>query len=997
MKFLRFLLSGCALIILFTDFTQAQFIANKSRPLESYINFSGRNYENYSSQFIRKKFFDNFGNFLIEGTTLYELSEVQRQQTAGDALLGGTSDIIKSRFYQNYFTNLIIGSDSYGGFQTRLMIGDAIRTKFTSLTFDKARFNGIRWDAGTPKYRGTIVASRISDPVRFSFETSIFDQGRRRIRDWTQYLFGGHFETDIGDMLTIGVTYVNQHQRRSSIDSKEASIEGVVAAAIPRIIFLRISDNSPDDGSGPIIYSPPTIIINGIARPIKNIHNDMPSDQSTSLNQPIQYWVVRNNIRQQGFTINDKDYFAGTDTTSFTRLINYKNRYSVLPPNYPFQVPSRSTESLTYAFLMPEGTESVQFNLLLSNDYKVETAQDHVNYLDEYSTGARFIPHATDGVIGWPTPFFTRATARGNVKDASNKQVVVVNYGLTSGMSVYGMHFKFKWEGLELEGEFNESVEFMKYPLLAGNRFKSKGKAWFLRGKKQFGRYTFGGERYHISPDYVTWLNTYVLENSYFSRFTSQSFIPIPVAPDFTGYDPTHTAQDDRTIFPGGVFFALVDDNDDNDRWEDGFYHYGVRPSDPGQRNVDILNGGVGDYFKLGYRLNQNELASLTDIIRRPDAGLFPGRDNDGDGIPDDDRNADGIPDYTQDFLTYFSDPPSFNYGDDWNNNGVIDEQEIDILPDYPYEPDIDGYHIFQSLDLLDNLNFRIGKINEEALARGGKNDVNYFRVNYFTSTPRFGSFRIFYVMKQVQDNIRNNGYQFKGAIRATNPIPEFVVDPLNYRNSMVNSVYIGTKYTQISNLNIENNVRIEVNNQFALGNRLDAFTNPDKVFGSQIPGVITFYGIVNKIDYTFSIFNGALKFSPQVKIRTEKIVKSSEDLEGNPKIEIQEHLQEVIPIFRIDYRLTENTDLRFGVQGFNIFGLTGNTFDYKVRNFKDGIDSRNVRTIAVSLSNRSSYSGYTVVFDFGIKHTNIEYIRPQDKTKGAAESVIFFSVFAGF
>ncbi|NCS89777.1 MAG: hypothetical protein GW789_13725, partial [Ignavibacteria bacterium] len=149
---------------------------------------------------------------------------------------GGSSDLVKSRFYQNYFNNLIIGSDSYGGFETRLMVGDAIRTKFTSLTFDKARFNGIRWDAGTAKYRGTIVVSRVSDPIRFRFDRAIYSDGVRRIRDWTQYLFGGHFETDIGDMLTVGLTYVNQHQRRSSIDSKESSLEGVVANVIPRMI-----------------------------------------------------------------------------------------------------------------------------------------------------------------------------------------------------------------------------------------------------------------------------------------------------------------------------------------------------------------------------------------------------------------------------------------------------------------------------------------------------------------------------------------------------------------------------------------------------------------------------------------------------------------------------------------------------------------------------------------------------------------------------------------
>jgi hypothetical protein len=68
------------------------------------------------------------------------------------------------------------------------------------------------------------------------------------------------------------------------------------------------------------------------------------------------------------------------------------------------------------------------------------------------------------------------------------------------------------------------------------------------------------------------------------------------------------------------------------------------------------------------------------------------------------------------------------------------------------------------------------------------RNDVNYFKTEYFTSTPKFGAFRLFYVMKQVQDNIANNGYQFRGVITAADPFPDFVIDPLNYRNSLVNS-----------------------------------------------------------------------------------------------------------------------------------------------------------------------------------------------------------------
>ncbi|MBZ0200424.1 MAG: hypothetical protein K8H86_11190 [Ignavibacteriaceae bacterium] len=984
--------------LLFAGDAFSQFIADKTAMETNYQNYSGRNYENYSSTFIKKKFFDNFGNFLIEGTTVYELNEVQKQ-AAGD-VAGGTSDLVKSRFYQNYFNNLIIGSDSYGGFETRLMVGDAIRTKFTSLTLDRARFNGIRWDAGTAKYRGTMVVSRVSDPIRFRFDRTIYSDGVRRVRDWTQYLFGGHFETDIGDMLTLGVTYVNQHQRRSSIDSKESSLEGVVANVIPRMIFLKISDDSPGDNSGPIVYSPPTIIINGRQYPTVNIYGKLPTDASTSLDQPIQYYELRTNENNTGFDINDKTFFRGADTTSFTRIVNYKDRYSIPPSSYPYQVSSSSRENKTYAFLIPKGVESVQFKVMVANDFKIETAQDWVNNHDEYLNDARWVSHANTDAVGRPTPFFVKSRAEGNVRDASNKQVVTINYGLATGMSIYGLNFKFSHAGFDIEGEFNQSVEYLKYPLLSGNRFENKGEAWYIRGKKKIGRFTIGAERYRISPDYITWLNTYVLENSYYADPNQQSLIPTPILyPEAIGAGYESSYYPNRLVlFPGGAFYPLVDDNDDNDRWEDGFYHYQVQTTDALERNKDIINGR-GDYFKLGYRQNINELRSLADIIRQPDAGIFPGKDRDNDGIPDDDRNADGIPDYAQDFLTYYADPPSFDYGDDWNNNGVIDEQENDILPDYPYDPDIDGYHVFTGIDLLDDLNIRVGKINEEGIARGGINDVNYLRSEYYTETPKFGSLRLFYVLKQVQDNIPNDGYQFKGVITTNNPFPEYTQDPLNYRNSLVNSLYLGTKYTQIKNLNIENNVRIELNKQFALGSRMVALNYPEeqtRLLGDQMPGRIVFWGIVNKIDYTLALFNNKLKLSPQLKIRTEKIVKTSEDANSASVTNVVTHQQEFIPIFRVDYSLTSTTDVRFGVQGFSFFRLT-DLFFYKIRNYKDNVDSQDRSTIAFSISNKTQYGGYNVVMDFGIKHTNINFIRSEDAKKGTEESLLFFSIYAGF
>lgn len=987
------------------DEASAQFISS-DQERGSYQNYSARNYENYSSVLLRRKFYDSFGNFLVDGLAVFGLTEEQRPPTS--FLDIPTSTLSKTGSFQNYFSHLVVLNDSYSGLTSRLMVGEAIRTKFSSLTLDKARFNGIRWDAATTKYRGTVLASRVSDPIRMNPDLFISNRSQvRRVREWTTYLLGGHFETDIGDILTIGATYVNQHQRRTSADSKDLTLRGIPANAVPRVIFVRIKDDSPGDNSGPIIYTTPQIFINGRAQAMTNINGRSPDPTKVNINSPIQYWIIRNFIPLYVAT------YPQRDTVSQTEYVHYRDRSAAsVIPRYPFQLESDRIDfeyDVTYAYVIPPGVQSVDFSVILANDYKIEAAHDWINNVDEYDTPG-FRSHGDSLVAGQlavPIFFRTMVRADGNVKDGSNRRIVHFSYGLVSGMAVYGMNFKFKWEGFDIEGEFVRSLEFLKYPISQGSLFEDVGRAFFIRGTKKVGRLTLGVERYNIDPRFTTMLNLYTMDNSYYGTQNS------PVAPDFRGFDPSTglTAADLTANLPGqyipgragGAVYSLVDDNDDNDRWEDGFYHYNVVPQ-PDIRNGDVLNynrrfgiPGFGSPFLLGYRQNVNEIVGLSDIIRQPDAGIFPGRDKDRDGIPDDDRNSDGIPDYVQDFLTYYTDPPFFLYGDDWNNNGVIDEQENDILPDYAYDPDLNGYHLFAGFDVIRDMTLRFGTIRERATAHGGKNFVDYLRWSYAAGTPRFGSMNLFYVLKRVEDNIPNNGYQFVSALTIFSAIPDFVFDPLEYKNSLAHQLYLGTIYTQIPGLRIENNVRFELNNQYPIGLALrdsrQQLLNPDE----QPEGRITKLGLVNKIDYTIGFFGNKLQFIPQFKVRTQKVVQLEQLVTGERTNSVVTHIQEIMPIFRIDYRLTDRTDLRMGFQGFKLPG-TGSTFSYQINNLKFPDRDELRSTFAITLSNRTDYAGYKVVVDMGYKLTTREFPRALDpRFRTRTESIIFVTLFAGF
>ncbi|MBW7888731.1 MAG: hypothetical protein H3C35_10310 [Bacteroidetes bacterium] len=992
----------------------AQFInRDELKNDQGYLNYSGRNYENYAIQFNKRKIYDNFGNFLVDGLSIYDLGETQDP-------IQGESKVLKTKYYNLWFNNLLIGNDSYGGFTSRLMVGEAIRTKFTSLTFDKARFNGIRWDAATNKYRGTVLASRESDPLRLSFDAVALPNAITRTRNWTTYLLGGHFETDLGDVLTIGATFVNQHQIHNTINSSESSMKGDVANGIPRVIFVRVKDDTPNDLSGPIVYGLPKVYINGQEHATKIINGGVPDQYNTNLNNPIQYWVFYDANSAANFDINNVLYTFGAQprdvggilvTDQHTSYTQYAQQFGNKPvPTFPVEL--RGRKSITFAFVMPFGVSDVKISLLLANDYLVEAAHDYLQtmisdtYQDETLTRNHYDPNS----VAIPTPFFPAVRAEGNVQDASNKKWVTYTYGLNTGMSLYGMNFKFQWNGFELEGELNTSSTYRKYPLLSAPYSEQKGLAYYLRGVKKIGRLTLGGEFYRIEPTYSTDLNIYTLENSYYSALTPDrqiSYIP----PDMTlsynsGSDPrNYPTNGPEVILPGGAFYSLVDDNDDNDRWEDGFYFYNATV---GQfaGNTDVLHPDPRDVhpYNLGYRQNINELSGFTDIIRKPDTGIFPGKDKDRDGIPDDDRNSNGIPDYQENFMTYYSDPPDFEAGDDWNNNGVIDEQENDIYPDYPYEPDIKGYHYFGFLEAAKNLSIGVGIINQEAIARGGKNAVNYFKGTYDIAAPRFGALHVYYTLKRVHDNIANNGYQFGkdkngNPVSLINPTPGYVLDPLLYRNSLVHTLYLGTQYKQIANLNIENNIRYESNTQYQVGFPSLEKVRLNQMVDEQFFGLRTSIALVNKIDYAYSLLSNRLVFRPQFKIRTLKVVTVNRFDNGLEGTTINTNVQTTIPIFRIDYRLTESTELHFGVQGTTLFGLTDGLL-YKERDLRTGLTDYNSNTTAISLTNKTQYSGYNIVIDFGVNFTNKHYLNiPQTPTFNPVinSSLIYFSIFAGY
>lgn len=156
---------------------------------------------------------------------------------------------------------------SKGGFYSALMIGDAIKTRLTPLTFNKPAFNGIQWDFPSDYFEGTILSSRLASPGTVVLGENA---GGQTLGDVTN-LFGGHAKVHLNDFSRLGFTYLNVANFSSKRKLSRNSLKGVLTSAQNEgqveTIVLRLSDDSPEDGVGGTSLFSERILIDGVEHP----------------------------------------------------------------------------------------------------------------------------------------------------------------------------------------------------------------------------------------------------------------------------------------------------------------------------------------------------------------------------------------------------------------------------------------------------------------------------------------------------------------------------------------------------------------------------------------------------------------------------------------------------------------------------------------------------------------------------------------------------------
>jgi len=867
---------------------------------EGYLNYGAEEYKAYERELMVRKKYDYLGNFLMEGYEVYTLDE--RRPGLDQPGLEG-SVIFKHSYYNDWFNNLIITKDSYRGWKTTATVGDAIRTKFTSLTLKLSRFNGIRWDAASPKNKFTVLGSRGYPDL---FSTPVKGGGSNRVIEVAPiYIFGVHWQTQLGDILKLGATYINQHQVDATKPANQNSIKGTIPEMLPPdTLIVRFTDDSPEDGrAGAAVFS--------------------------------CYITVKGKI-------GDQDTILSSNPASpyYSPFLAPTVVGGYIPPGAS-HIEANGTEAVDYIFPIPStivGTPVyAEFEAVVANDYRISLKQRHTFYdpkekeLVPRGAPCDPSPDATDAMskkalwrgLGWVV-----ARADGNVQDYTNKKRLKFEYLMPTGQDIYGIDFEANLVGLKIKGEYENNVQYGKFPVVKGRRGSEEHSAYYINVVKDIGQTaSLGAEYFRISPGYG---------GGYISSRSGMVFYT-----DRGGKDANEASTSE---------FPLVEDNDDNDQW-------------PDDSPADYPTGG------------------------QMDSGVYPGLDKNNDDIPDTDQNSNGIPDYEEPSMLYYSDPQEFVYGIDFNNNGIIDERENDDKPDYPYDRNLEGYHYFMLFKPIKGMKVTFGHYNMHQIADAGVSTANYIKFSYMYDFPRIGQFEINYDGKRVKDDIPDPVYIFQigGGGAPTSPPPK---DILPMRNSAVHTYFSQFRYTQIPNLSITDGLQYVYNHKYP-----SVFKD-----GTTQDGDIT-RRITNafRIDYTLKL--GKLTIMPMVKHLMLK--RSSDRIERETGKAIEEWTQ-FAPILRVDYKLTPNTTIRFGQQGFRLAFFKSTKWRqllaFKYRDKVSPYNDRSETDMLFMVSNLSDYWGYKIAANVGFQRKSIEYSdEERAKLENARYTRYFISVVVGY
>jgi len=910
--------------------------------------------------------------------------------------------------YQNLFGSVIIGSDGTDGWQSKFIYGDEVRSSLTPLTMKLSNMNGLRLDVATEASNFSAMFSTLPWGRQTGQGPGV--DGRPSPRVPTMML-ASHYQRKIG-FLNVGATFLNIHQYEPLMASRFESLNGVPGAiqTAPAMVALRILDDSPQDGRhGPVLHDV-KVYVDGELHPelepfvvhlnkrraerqvyMAPLKTDgtrfaLPSSRNYALenrgapNSGYNLYININPVDPEmwyrgyefpffidhlfyrDFKLNDENYVVDDEGTAVKDVFAYDQAESsgdFVGFSTMADLP-QAFDGETYGILyidlesIQQHITSVEVELALANDYRVEMSQLPMAGSTETPPGRNHSER-----YRYASFFRTVARADGNPQDGTPKRVRV-KVGAPTGMRLTSASVNGVLKGFRINGEIARSSQYQQYvsgppgprvPLSSefptedalavsafdreqapGARSTIGDQSYYLTVQRSLDRWDVGGELFSMGPLFTTEFRSYIAAD----EFNLNGF---PVS-----YNNT-------------LLHRMVEDNDDNDRYPDSWYTWYF---DRKQAQMDI-------------------------------DGVFPGLDADSDGIPDTNRNLNREPDYLEPFLMYDADPQEFDYGVDANHNDFIDSRENDWEADLPYDPDLRGLHLYVSYKPLAGLKLTLGSMDAEQNAGALPSETLYSRMAYARKVPTIGRFFGELSVEKIRDGVEDPLSVYSDQVltvaeqkqifsstrnQAITPFREEIrLDPLNYKNSTFTRFYTEAHWQTVPHLNMHNKVKLEINHQHG-GELFDQTV--------QASDRQSRWTMAHKIDYDWEIRPRLTLFSG-FKFRYHKEWQRSLEL---PVV----HERHLIPLMKLEYRLTSRTRFQLGVQGIT------SRLPYKVTDLASPGESFEQCDAVLMATNLSRYFGYIISTNAGVRLRRKEFEDPaEDQIRGERFTAVFFNAILGF
>lgn len=951
--------------------------------------------------------YDDFGNYIFDGVRVFVWEEEKRSSAAitedmAFSRIYKTNNIDESEYFRQYLNNLVVVNESSKSFSSRFIVGNEVRVRFSPLTLDMAAMNGLRWDTNfgsNGENNLTFVSSRADLPMWFPTD---YINSELRERLLPVYLIGGHFERKIG-LLNVAANYVNTYKsdttkpRQFSNESLIGDVRDSATGSIARtpeeiqLLVVKVEDGSHWDGNGPRIYDiypviegvPRKNLLVGITK--ENWQNDFYEVKKQSNNpakdfyenvymldprrvpqfyrfasarlaplsaKPSNYIMLRK-------TINDP---IAADVGSYSD----DNRRYLETDGYDyllfwFEIPKKAgVDAQGNAITVP--VDEVEFHAKAGNDYKISMSEV---YKDISADASKFGGQSA-------RYFHVVKEAPGNVKDLSNLEWITFKFSVETANMILGFTVDANVKGFSLKAEFDKNFSFYQYPSQSSKKYHESASAYYVNLKKEFGKFAVGTEVFNIDNNYSTtfenmdpsyfWMNT-IGYSSWNEEFLSDV--------SNIGGSSGKVASGSSGYLNNTMVIESVDDNDDKDRYPD--FH---------------MVGGVLTITPDAWALIPGLYSNVRDMN-----GVFPGLDTNGDQRPDINENENLVPDYSEPFLLYNVDPDEYSFGDDFNQNHVIDNREDDDKPDYPYNKDTRGFHLFGSWGSEQGMKLTAGVIQTGQPIGGGKTNVKYGKIEYSRFIPFYANVNFATIFKKTKDDIYDNVFRVSRELTTTmrdslslqynvffefqGIIPERYYDPMDYRDSYVSTSFFETKLFRVPNLTIGLKFKYDINHQ----NETSFQKENDTIDRSQ----------VLRADYRYTYHS--ILLMPQVKFMARKYT-------NHNGLERPFHEQYFYPIFRAEYPLTLSTTFRFGMQGFPGIKYKAKTvlpaINSTARNLVNDQMDYDTRDYVFMISNRSLYNGYDFSLNFGYQ-VNWQQLKGEIRAPlSSSHKVLFIRLVVG-